>query len=103
MIQVVNKYKETKYYYIGRGSMLGNPFVMNNQSIEERNRVCDEYKKYIEKKVFIEKDKNFIDELNKLKELSKINNLNLGCFCAPKRCHGDAIKELLDGYENFSF
>ncbi len=103
MIKVVNKYKEANYDYIGRGSILGNPFVMNNQSIEERNRVCNEYKKYIEKKIFIEKDKNFIDELNKLKELSKINNLNLGCFCAPKRCHGDAIKELLDGYENFSF
>ena len=31
MIKVVNKYKETNYYYIGRGSMLGNPFVMNNK------------------------------------------------------------------------
>ena len=48
MIKVVNKYKEANYYYIGRGSILGNPFVMNNQSIEERNRVCNEYKKYIE-------------------------------------------------------
>lgn len=61
MIKVVNKYKEANYYYyyyyIGRGSILGNPFVMNNQSIEERNRVCNEYKKYIEKKFLLKKIK----------------------------------------------
>ena len=47
--------------------------------------------------------KNSILDLIGNTPMLKINNLNLGCFCAPKRCHGDAIKELLDDYEDFNF
>jgi hypothetical protein len=80
---VVNKYKEPLHIYIGRGSKWGNPFVMNNSSDEERNRVCDMYEEY-----FWTTDlKNHLHELKGRK---------LGCFCKPKRCHGDFLAKLVN-------
>lgn len=98
MINVINKFKD-KHYYIGRGSILGNPFVMIDKSDEERNRVCEEFEKHFNNKVFIEKNQSFLNELDKLHNLSLKEDINLGCFCAPKRCHGDTIKNFLDNYQ----
>ena len=82
MIATVVNLKNSEYnIYIGRGSKWGNPFKMKNSSIEERNRVCDEYEKW-----FWDTDlPNQIHELN-----GKI----LGCYCKPLRCHGDFLVEL---------
>jgi hypothetical protein len=41
MIRVVNKYKESNHIYCGRGTALGNPFVMHNES--SRNEVLTAY------------------------------------------------------------
>lgn len=101
MIKVVNKYEERHTYYkgrviyCGRGSVLGNPFVMLNQSDKERNRVCDEFEKYFFEKIEI-KDKDFINTLNYIFEESQNKDINLSCFCAPKRCHCDIIKNFVD-------
>ena len=101
MIKVVNKYGDKHTYYkgrvlyCGRGSVLGNPFVMQNQSIEERNRVCGEFEKYFFEKIE-QKNKNFIEALNFIFKESKSKDVNLGCFCAPKRCHCDTIKNFVD-------
>lgn len=85
-------------YYIGRGSPLGNPFVMQNKSIEERNRVCDLYDQWFYEQ--LEKENLFlITELEKLHELSKQGDVILGCYCAPLRCHGDTIKTFLDSLQ----
>lgn len=81
MTKVVNKYKEAYDVYIGRGSKWGNPFNMNGNSEKERNRVCDEYEKYFF-------STNLPNEIHELKD--KV----LGCFCKPKRCHGDFLAKL---------
>jgi len=81
---VVNKYKDPFHIYIGRGSKWGNPFVlMKDSSDEERNRVCDLYEEYFW-------TTNLVSELYKLKGKS------LGCFCKPKRCHGDFLAKLVN-------
>ena len=75
---VVNLKKEPYDIYIGRGSKWGNPFRMNNDSTQERNRVCEEYEKYFWKT-------NLIDDLHELR------GKRLGCYCKPLRCHGDFL------------
>lgn len=50
MIKVV-KGKCAGSVYIGRGSPLGNPYVMRNQSPDERDRVCDAYVAWLMAKI----------------------------------------------------
>lgn len=92
---IVGKKYDVDAYYIGRGTPLGNPFVMKNYSDEERNRVCDEYEVWFNKQI---EDNNpkVMKELDKIMEILKRDDIIiLGCFCAPKRCHGDTIKRYL--------
>lgn len=79
--------------YIGRPSPLGNPFVMKNEA--ERDRVCDAYEAWFEAQVKL-KTPEVMQELRKLYKLSKQGHVVLGCYCAPKRCHGDTIKRWLE-------
>jgi hypothetical protein len=81
--------------YIGRGSPLGNPFVMENTSQEERDRVCDLYKEWFDNKIQ-NSDNGVMNELRKIYALAKVQPVTLGCFCTPKRCHGETIKSFLD-------
>lgn len=111
MIQVVNKHYHTPTandFYIGRGSILGNPFTSIKDRKTKAQFVCDsreesvgKYKEYILEAI---KNKNckICDELNKIYKAAiyaKDNNsvIYLVCFCAPKLCHGDIIKEMIDG------
>jgi len=86
MTTVINlKRKNAKYdVYIGRGSKWGNPFPMKDWSDEERNRVCDLYEEWFYKQ------QHLIDSLPELKD--KV----LGCYCKPKRCHGDFLARLVN-------
>jgi len=101
-IKVVNKYThiETEYdYYIARPSILGNPYSHNKNSIakyyvESRNIAIDKYKNYFYEK--INTDNEFKNEINKLIKIYKENKkINLVCWCKPKKCHGDIIKEYI--------
>lgn len=80
LCRVVNKYKEPYDVYIGRGSKWGNPFPMENKSDEERDRVCDLYEEYFWNS-------------NLKNDLSELKGKVLGCYCKPKRCHGDFLAE----------
>lgn len=105
MIKVVNKYKHNPTkddYYIGRGSPLGNPFTSIQDRKTKAEYVCDSreesvanFEKWIENKI-LERDSIVIDTLNKLYLKAKKGNLNLVCFCAPKLCHGDVIKNKIE-------
>ena len=80
--------------YIGRGSPLGNPFVMKDKSEAERNRVCDEYIPWLDDQ--LQHNQVVINEMNRLFQMALNVNVTLGCFCSPKRCHGDTVKEKLE-------
>jgi hypothetical protein len=79
--------------YIGRGSPLGNPFVMQGEG--DRDRVCNSYEVWIKQQI---EDRNptVMNELYRLYDLAQEKPLVLGCFCSPKRCHGDTIKAVLE-------
>ena len=92
VIHVVNKYKEKEFEYIGRPSPLGNPYHIT--LLDDRDYVCDMYDLW-----FLEhlNDKMVKAELNRLLDIAKSKGkLNLGCYCAPKRCHGETIARWLN-------
>ena len=86
MTRVVNKNKEKYDVYVGRPSIFGNPYILKDES--ERDLVIARYKKYFYNR--LETDSEFKEKILELK------NKTLGCFCSPRKCHGDVIKEYLD-------
>ena len=88
---------------VDRTSVLGNPFRMASES--DRDQVCKEYEAYFfnmlcrEKKSGLSdtKARAFVQELRRLYKLAKTHGkLELFCWCAPKRCHAETIKQFLD-------
>ncbi len=77
---------------IDRKTVFGNPFRIESE--EQRNYILDEHKKY-----FYERVKNNADFENNIKQLMQIYKrnrlLNLFCWCYPKRCHAETIKEYI--------
>ena len=94
MIRVVNKYKEPNHIYCGRGSALGNPFRMYSES--QRDEVCDKYEEYFYEQVYVLKNEYMLKELRYIYNKALKGDVNLGCFCAPKRCHCDTIKKFIE-------
>ena len=78
---------------LGRGSPLGNPCGMMSEA--DRDRVCDQYAVWFEERVKAG-DALVMNELRRLYKIAKRGELVLGCYCAPKRCHGETIKEFLE-------
>ncbi|MGI9585266.1 MAG: DUF4326 domain-containing protein, partial [Acidimicrobiia bacterium] len=77
--------------YIGRavpehgipGSKWGNPFVMRDESDAEREQAIAAYRNWI------------IRQPELMASLEDLRDKRLGCWCAPKPCHGDVLVELL--------
>ena len=81
MVRVVNKYKETYDVYIGRGSKWGNPYKLTSE--DKRDEVVELYRKHLWKQIKT-------GEITK-EDLLELDGKTLGCFCKPKKCHGDVI------------
>ena len=79
--------------YIGRAvveygledSKWGNPFVMADDSDAERERALHAYRSWV------------VDQPELMQSLEELRGKRLGCWCAPKACHGDVLVQLLDG------
>lgn len=89
------KYKEDYDVYIGRGSEWGNPYTHiksgNTKAeyvVETREDSIECFRGYILNKII--QDPSCIERLRRLK------GKRLGCFCKPKSCHGDILKEIID-------
>ena len=94
MIKVGNKRKGDVGEYIARPSPLGNPFYMSSEA--ERDSVCDRYEAWLDRKI-AENDVLVMSELSRLMAIhQKTGELTLVCWCAPRRCHGDVIKAVLE-------
>ena len=73
--------------------ILGNQFVMKDES--ERELVCKQYEIWLYEKVGL-LDVDIINELQRLAAIyKKYGRLRLFCWCAPKKCHAETIRELL--------
>lgn len=87
---VVNVYREACDVRIGRPSKWGNPFKLttgNRGNPEARAAVIARFEKWIQTQ----------PEL--LAALPELKGKRLGCYCAPKPCHGDVLARLADALE----
>jgi hypothetical protein len=81
-VKVVHCKREAYDVYIGRPSKWGNPFEIGKDG--SREEVIAKYKAYIIAH----------DEL--LAALPELEGKVLGCWCAPRACHGDILVELFN-------
>ena len=87
MAEVVNVYREKFDVYIGRagkfgpGSKFANPFWMSDES--QRPVVIQKFRQHLWAEI---KAGRITKE-----EILELDGKKLGCFCAPKACHGDVL------------
>lgn len=88
-MRVVNVTKEKCTVRAHRPHLLGNPFVMRDES--ERELVCKQYAAQLRF--------NPSKAWDKIREAIKAlpEDAVLGCFCAPKACHCDEIVAFKEG------
>jgi hypothetical protein len=94
MIRIVNKRNyQGPGIYIGRPSPLGNPFVIGRDG--DREEVIRKYREFLI--IAINNDDRIKREFERIRELDKKGDVILICWCAPSKCHGDVIKEIIEG------
>jgi len=84
MIRVVHCKKEKYDVYIGRPSKWGNPYSIGLDGT--RDEVISKY----EARLMAPEQNHLIEALPEL--IGK----TLGCWCAPKACHGDILKRMVE-------
>jgi hypothetical protein len=77
---VVHCKKSDYDIYIGRPYRFGNPFVIGKDG--NRDEVIEKYRDWL------------MNRPDLLKDIPTLKGKVLGCWCAPKRCHGDILAEL---------
>lgn len=108
MIHVLNISKEehptNNYYYIGRskfGNILGNPYshlpedkCLAVYKCKDRDEAVNNYSLYFD--AMYGRNVEFTKIIDEIYEKYKNGEeIYLGCWCHPQRCHGDIIKEKL--------
>ncbi len=86
--RVVHCQKEPYDVYIGRPSKWGNPFSIGKDG--NRKQVIEKFRRWIY-------TSNDAKELRK--QLPELEGKVLGCWCAPKSCHGDVYVEILNNLQ----
>lgn len=92
VVNVRNTVQGYSKLLIDRRSVFGNPFYMNDES--QRDAVCDKYAEYFPQALKMKPALNAM-YADLLKRVIKGEKIQLMCHCAPKRCHGDTVKEYL--------
>jgi hypothetical protein len=93
-INIKNKSKwKQDGYYIGRPTVLGNPFKINNDISREES--ISRYAEWLINAI-LKRKKIIVNELQKMEHiLQEKGKLNLVCWCSPKMCHADLIRQIL--------
>lgn len=78
--------------YIGRPSVLGNPFRLGPYT---RDAAIDQYDVWLLRRLAAD-DAAIIAEFERLGAIANRQTLELQCHCAPLQCHGDVIKRILE-------
>lgn len=106
MIYVYNRKVEThkgpNNFYVGRGSVLGNPYshIKDKKTkaiyeAKDRDDAIDKYSHYFD--IMYGSNLNFTKAIDKIYQLYKSGqDVYLECYCYPLRCHADVIKEKLE-------
>ena len=65
---------------IDRRTKWGNPFVVGKDG--DRDACCDLYEVWL------------LTQPELMESISELKGMTLGCWCKPKRCHGDILARL---------
>jgi hypothetical protein len=81
--------KEGADVYIARPSIWGNPYSHKPDTLAEfrvasRSEAIQKYREWI------------VTQPELMAKLPELRGKTLGCFCKPKRCHGDVLVELVN-------
>lgn len=98
-ISVLNKHQSgiaRDDVYIGRPSVLGNPFVIGRDG--SRDECIEKYRHWlrVQRHSATPTGAKVRDALAQIRWRVEHGPVNLVCFCAPRRCHGDVIKQLIE-------
>lgn len=93
-VEIVNYTRCKESEYIGRPSPLGNPFPIGPNA--DRDVVCKHYEEWFQERIELN-DPIVFHELLRLHRIGRVKGVvRLGCFCKPKRCHGETIAHFLE-------
>lgn len=96
-IIIGNKYKGAAGTYIGRGSPLGNPFPIDETRGNTRNKVIEQYEVWLRDQIKSGINKPLLNQLNSIaNEAIHTGSCTIVRFCAPKRCHGEVIRKVIE-------
>lgn len=100
---VVNRNSSPFDVYIGRPGPWGNPYGTSTEEslaehlVETREEAIKCYRTWMCFRLYLAGLSSDDDPDRQLKqELLDLQGKRLGCWCAPKLCHGDVLKELSD-------
>jgi hypothetical protein len=93
-IRVLNKkFVGDRGQYVGRPSALGNPFRLEREA--DREQVIGQYELWLREQIAVW-NPEVCHELNRLYRIARdLGELELTCWCAPKRCHAKVIRQVL--------
>jgi len=87
-MKVVHCMRDKYDIYIGRGEKWENPFshdkgTFAKRKVESREEAIERFKEYI------------LGNQRLMSDLHELEGKILGCWCSPKKCHGDVLVELV--------
>lgn len=94
--------KEVGYFYIGKGSNLENPYIPKDEGkarymfqVDNRDEANERFSTYFD--IMYSGNNDFKRKIDEIYLLYKNGyDVYLGCWCYPKKCHGDVIKAKLE-------
>lgn len=86
--------------YVARPAALGNPFVLERGAGDgERESVIRKYETWLRAKIH-DRSPIIMTALQLILAVEATHGeVRLACWCAPRPCHADIIKKLLEGEE----
>jgi len=91
-IRIVNMRNEQHDVRIDRRTCYGNPFVIGKDGTREGVILkCESRLK--EQPWIAEK---LMHEICNFTQVRRVDEVRLGCWCAPRACHGDTLKRLVE-------
>lgn len=100
MITIVNrKTWRGESVYVGRPTVLGNPFVIGKDG--DREAVIQKYRRWLWNE--LQRGSGLVfDEIHRLAKLAKTHDLVLACWCFPEQCHAAVVKAAIEWINNES-
>lgn len=105
MITVVNKRSHTPTqfdYKIHRPTALGNPYshikgrmTLAHYYTATPQEAIEKYRGWLLTQLLDKNSAAYI-EFHRLVKVAQKHDINLVCYCAPRHCHGDFIKKLIE-------